>query len=122
MNADQPPAGPIGTEAARTAEPYFFTAAPLKLAVMSVVTGGIYELYWFYKNWVLIKQRTGQDMMPFWRAFFAPLWAYSFFKQVSNSARVNNVPESMPIGLLAIAYFAIHATVRLPDPYWLITF
>ena len=122
MNAAEPPAAPTGIEAARTAEPYFFTATPLKLAVMSVVTGGIYELYWFYKNWVLVKQRTGQDMMPFWRALFAPLWAYSFFKQVRNSAGVNNVPESMPIGLLAIAYFAIHATVRLPDPYWLITF
>lgn len=64
MNADEPPAGPAGTEAARTTEPYFFTATPLKLAVISVVTAGIYELYWFYKNWVLIKERTGRGMMP----------------------------------------------------------
>jgi len=106
MNANAPPAGPDATGAARTTEPYFFTATPLKLAVMSIVTAGIYELYWFYRNWVLIKERTGQDMMPFWRAFFAPLWAYSFFRLVKNSARENNVPESLPIALLTIAYFA----------------
>ena len=53
-----------------TTVPPFFTASVLKLIVMSVCTMGIYQLYWFYKNWKLIKDRTGQKIRPFWRAFF----------------------------------------------------
>ena len=89
---------------------------------MSICTFGLYELYWFYKNWVLIKARTEQDIMPFWRAFFAPLWAYSCFKHIKNSAIGNNVPESLSIGLLAIVYFVLQALPNLPDPYWLVSF
>ena len=60
--------------------------------------------------------------MPFWRAVFAPLWAYSCFKHIKNSANENNVPESLSIGLLAIVYFVLQALWRLPDPYWLVSF
>ena len=38
-------------------QPSCFSVSLLKLTVMSIVTFGIYELYWFYKNWNLINQR-----------------------------------------------------------------
>lgn len=100
---------------------YFFTTSTFKLVLMSICTFGIYELFWFYKNWVLIKERTDQNIMPFWRAFFAPLWAYSCFKHIKSSANENNVTESLSIGLLAIVYFVLQALSRLPDPYWLVS-
>ena len=102
--------------------PHFFTASPLKLVVMSICTFGIYEVYWFYKNWKLIKERTGQKISPFWRAVFSPLWAYSCFKEIKACAGECKILESLSIGLLAIAYFAISVTWRLPDPYSLISF
>ena len=101
--------------------PHFFTATPLKFVVMSVCTLGIYQLYWFYKNWKLIRERTGRKISPFWRAVFSPLWAYSCFKEMKACAAECKILESLPIGLLAIAYFAISVTWRLPDPYWLIS-
>lgn len=109
-----------GGGAATIQRPYFFTPSTLKFVLMSVCTFGIYELYWFYKNWILIKERTNQEMMPFWRAVFAPLWAYSCFKHIKLAAeeRGNSAPPS--IGLLAIVYFVLQAMWRLPDPYWLI--
>ncbi len=103
-------------------EAYFFTTSTLKLSLMSICTFGIYELYWFYKNWVLIKARTEQNIMPFWRAFFAPLWAYSCFKHIKTVANENNIKESLSIGLLAFVYFILQALWRLPDPFWLISF
>ena len=42
--------------------PLFFTTSPLKLIVMSICTMGIYDLYWFYKNWKLVRERTGQKL------------------------------------------------------------
>ena len=101
--------------------PYFFTSSVLKLVLMSVCTFGIYDLYWFYKNWVLIKERTNQDLMPFWRAFFAPLWAYGCFKHIKSIAEERKISISLPIGFLAIAYFVLQALWKLPDPYWLLS-
>ena len=101
--------------------PLFFTASPLKLIVMSICTIGIYEIYWFYKNWKLIRERTGQKIRPFWRAVFSPIWAYSCFKEIKARAGECKIQESLPIGLLAIAYFTISVTSMVPEPYWLIS-
>ena len=59
--------------------------------------------------------------MPFWRAFFAPIWAYSCFKHIKTSAGENNIPESLSIGSLAALYFILQTLWRLPDPFWLIS-
>ena len=101
--------------------PLFFTASPLKLIVMSICTIGIYEIYWFYKNWKLIRERTGQKIRPFWRAVFSPIWAYSCFKEIKARAGECKIQESLPIGLLAIAYFTVSVTSMVPEPYWLIS-
>ena len=121
-NPYEPPASSDEAMTESPADLTFFTTSTLKLAVMSTCTLGIYELYWFYKNWVLIKERTGDSIMPFWRAFFAPLWAYSCFKEIKTSANLNNVHETLSIGLLAIVYFILQASWRLPDPYWLVSY
>jgi len=43
-----------GGSTATAQRPYFFTPSTLKFVLMSVCTFGIYELYWFYKNWTLM--------------------------------------------------------------------
>ena len=52
MNDNPPPALPHESN-----EPHFFPVSGLKLVVMSTVTFGLYEIYWFYQNWWLVKQR-----------------------------------------------------------------
>ncbi len=69
----------------------------------------------------LIKERTNQDMMPFWRALFSPLWAYSCFKHIKLTAEEKGVFAPTSIGILAVGYFVLQAMWRLPDPYWLIS-
>jgi len=120
-NPYKPPINPIEKDVVIPVKEYFFTTSTFKLALMSICTLGIYELYWFYKNWVLIKERTESNIMPFWRAAFAPLWAYSCFKNIKNSADDNKVQEPLSIGLLAIMYFIFQALWRLPDPFWLVS-
>ena len=39
------------------ATPPFFAVSLLKLTVLSLCTFGVYELFWFYRNWRLIKLR-----------------------------------------------------------------
>ena len=121
VNPHDPPTSSVETDAVKNDRAYFFTTSTLKLALMSICTFGIYELYWFYKNWVLIRERTGQNIMPFWRASFAPLWAYSCFRHIKSSADENNIQESLSIGFLAFFYFIFQALWRLPDPFWLVS-
>jgi len=121
-NPYRAPTSSVETDVTRTTEVFFFTTSTVKLVVMSICTWGLYELYWFYKNWDLIEERTEQTILPFWRAFFAPLWAYSCFKHIKISANENNVPGSLCIGLLAIVYLILQALWKLPDPYWYVSF
>lgn len=116
-----PPNSSVKTEAMDASEPYFFTASPLKLTVMSFCTFSLYEIFWFYKNWVVIRERTGQNVLAFIRAFFAPIWAYSCFKHIKTSARDHGFDGSLPIVTLAILYFILSVLWQLPNPYWLIS-
>ncbi len=99
----------------------FFTTSTTKLVLMSIATFGFYELYWFYKNWVAIKN-AGKKCNPLLRAFFTPLFAYSCFKHIKESMNQHKVFSIFPVGLLAISYIILEVIWRLPDPYWLVSF
>ena len=98
-----------------------FNVSLSKLAVMSLCTFGLYEVYWAYKHWHAIRQREQEHLSPFWRAFFAPLWAFSLFPRLQAITALYGVPATWSGSALALAYFLLHMTWRLPDPYWLIS-
>ena len=101
---------------------HYFSASPLKLVIMSLCTFGLYELYWSYKNWVYLKVKKELTIMPFWRAFFAPLWLYSLLKHLQDEVNDQNIPTAPHAGTFAVLYFISVALWRLPDPYWLLSY
>ena len=107
---------------AANGEPLYQAVSPLKLALMSLCTAGIYELYIFYKHWQIVKARTGANISPFWRTFFAPFHAFDLFKRIRSDAEDAGVLVNWNPNSLAWAFFALTITWRLPDPYWLITY
>ncbi len=96
----------------------FFPVSTVKFITLSLCTLGIYELYWCYKNWQRIRERSGESLSPFWRAFFAPLWSFSLFGRVRDYEGNARRP-GWSAGMLGTAYFALLLTWRLPDPWWL---
>jgi len=100
----------------------YFTVSDTKFLLMTFCTLGLYELYWFYKNWVYIRDKQKSNIMPFWRAFFAPLWTYYLFDIVNEDAENKSLGFKLNPLILAISYFVLQAMSRLPDPYWLIAF
>jgi hypothetical protein len=121
-NREQAEEMPYVTPAApRRARQQYFGVSKPKLAVLSLVTFGLYEIYWFYKNWKLVKIRTGQNIRPFWRAVFAIFYCYSLFKSVKQSANSLGIPCQMSPGLLTCAYIVLSAMWDLPDPFWLVS-
>ena len=47
---------PLGIQRAQaTVEQYSNAQAPWRLVLLSIITFGIYEIYWFYRNWKHLK-------------------------------------------------------------------
>ena len=100
----------------------FFAVSPLKLVVLSVCTLGLYQIYWFYKHWLLIKEHSEPDIIPWGRAFFGVFWCYSCFEFIRNDERHLDVEPTLPAGPLAIGWIAASLAWRLPGRYFLIGF
>ncbi|HJY79215.1 MAG TPA: DUF4234 domain-containing protein [Burkholderiales bacterium] len=115
-----PAAAVADAEPARD-EAIFFPVSLLKLSLMSVVTLGIYNIYWFYKNWKAV-QKLGDDVNAPVRALFYTLTSYWLFKKVREQAELAQVVGNLPAGLLALALFFIGSLWRLPDPWWIVGF
>lgn len=101
-------------------QPWYFEVATTKFVVMSLVTFGIYDVFWLYRQWQFERARTGENLSPFWRTFFAPLFAFSLFRRISDAAEETGT-GAIPHQVYALAYIACLFTVRLPEPYWLIS-
>ena len=104
------------------ATPVYFPVSPVKLIVMSVCTYGIYDIYWFYKNWNLIRDREKLNIMPFWRAFFAFYFTYSLFKKIRMTAQSLNLKRSIAAVPLGAGWMIVTACFELSDPYSLLTY
>ena len=99
----------------------YFSVGPLKLAVMSVCTLGIYEIYWFYKNWQHIKQRKRSPLDPLLRALFPWLWIFSFVAYLREHAEELGLAVKLSPLWLGLSYWLPLFAWQLPEPYWLIS-
>jgi hypothetical protein len=110
--------------AAPTAEasalPPFFAVPLWKLVLMSFFTFGVYEFFWFYRNWQRIRVREQVDISPFWRAFFGVIFCHSCFKRIETYGLAMVITPSPPILLLTVLWIVVTLAWRLPDPFWLI--
>jgi hypothetical protein len=112
---EQPP-----TPAAERELP-FFAVATHKFLVMCLVTLGLYQYYWFYKQWRCLARGSRTPVSPFWRTFFAPFWGFSLFAQVEVRAQREQVPVRWNDVALGIAYLLLPMTWRLPGAWSLIS-
>jgi hypothetical protein len=113
------PTAPL-QQATASAEPAFFPVTTLKFAVMSFVTLGLYEVYWFYKNWKCV-QRNGEDVIAPIRAIFYPIMSYALYRRVRDKGKDLGVSGGLGAGWLAVLTFIGAMLWRLPDPWWLIS-
>jgi hypothetical protein len=99
-------------------EGYFFEVAVWKLILMNVCSLGLYQVYWFYRQWKAMKPRELAMIRPFWRAFFAVFFCYSCFSNIKDGLGDEEAKGKSP-GLLAIGFVLFSLSSRMPDPYWL---
>lgn len=95
----------------------YFSIPPARLALLSILTFGIYDIYWFYENWAAIKKYEKLKILPFGRAFFVVFFCHTLFKKIFQSAKKHGYAPSYSSGLLATIYiillFAANALGRI---------
>jgi hypothetical protein len=110
----------------RTREPVqeelpFFAVSTHKFVVMCVVTLGLYQYYWFYKQWRHLARASRVPISPFWRTFFAPLWGFSLFAHVEARAELDKIAVPWNDVVLGVAYLLLPMTWPLPHGWSLIS-
>lgn len=102
--------------------PYYPVTAA-KFVVMSILTLGLYDVYWFYRNWRYVKDRYRLAISPFWRAVFVLIFCYELLKRVRDDAQSAGVSVTWSAGWLSAAYLGTNIIgSRLPDPLWMLAF
>jgi hypothetical protein len=69
----------------------FYSVSTSTLAVLQLVTFGLYSVYWFYKHWAVQKRARRLDISPFGRAFFAIFFVHRLFSAIDQGARATGV-------------------------------
>jgi hypothetical protein len=100
----------------------FFATSPVKLVVLSTCTLGLYQVYWFYKHWALIREHSEPDITPWARALFGILWCYSCFEFVRMDEQHLKIESTLTPAPFAIGWIAASLSWQLPQPYFLIGF
>lgn len=85
----------------------FFVTSPKQLAILSIITSGLYELFWFYKNWVAIQAVEKKKFSPLGRTIFLPFYCYKLFKAIFASAVARGYSNSASAGSATGIYLAI---------------
>jgi hypothetical protein len=99
------------------AESPFFAVSVVKLAVMSLCTFNLYDVYWFYKHWQRIAEREREIQWPVFRAIFAVFFSYPCFARIRDYAIINDVQSRLYAAPLAIGFILTSVTWRLPTPW-----
>ena len=101
--------------------PFFAVSVP-KLVVLSICTLGLYEVFWFYKNWCLVRERERSRILPSARAFFAFFFCYGMFKRVRDFPIQSVTVNTLPAGALTVGWILTNCLWDLPGPSGLIAF
>jgi hypothetical protein len=101
--------------------PPYFAVSPFKFTAMCLGTLGLYEVWWFYKNWSRVRAREQSDIWPAWRAIFSIFWCYACCCRIRGTATSLGIPVKLPAGLLTVAWILHSLLVYLPDPWWMLS-
>jgi lipoprotein-releasing system ATP-binding protein len=93
-----------------------------KFLLMTVLSCGLYPYYWCYQNWKRLKRASGEELSPFWRAFFSNLWVFSLFPRIQKLARSNGVAVGWSGGVLATLHLLILSLGRISEPWSWVSF
>ena len=110
-----------GAEGVEIERPLFLYVPVGRLVLLAILSIGIYEIYWIYKNWRYLKERDGLNIQPFWRGFFGVFFIHKLFRAIHDDNQTNAVRQaSFSPGGLATGWVILvilsNLVSRIPEP------
>lgn len=82
----------------------YFPVSASKLIILSLLSLGVYQVYWGYRNWRSIRQRDGGSLWAWARGLFLPLTLYWLYRDAKNHPRQD---DRLRLGQAAIVALAL---------------
>ncbi|MDH5455043.1 MAG: hypothetical protein OEY37_03165 [Gammaproteobacteria bacterium] len=98
-------------------QPRYYIVAPHKFILLSILTLTLYFVYWFYKNWQLIKEDDNASIWPPVRAFFYIFFTHSLFTDVQESFKKQERTWDWQPGLLATLFVILTIVGNIIDRF-----
>ena len=80
-----PPAAEI--EVSENADGVYYVVAPGKFLLLTILTMGLYLVYWFYRQWRMVKERDESAIWPVPRGLFYIFFTHSLFSDINERLR-----------------------------------
>ena len=91
-----------------------------KFILLSVITFGLYGLWWIYKSWRFFQDKDKSEIMPAMRALFSIFFLIPLFNKILKLANSSGYKQKYISTLLFIGYIIWNLLAELPEPYFLI--
>lgn len=88
-----------------------------KFIILSILSLGLYPLWWFYKAWRFFKEKDDLDVIPVARTLFSYIFISSLFSKIQTFAQNSGYTKTFSPALLHVAFVAIILLGYLPEPY-----
>ena len=97
------------------AESQFYIVSNTKFLLLYFFTLGLYTVYWFYRNWSLYKQSTGESMWPVMRGIFSIFFTHSLFRRVDERLQAQAIDYHWAPAMLATVYVVSAVVANISD-------
>jgi len=91
-----------------------------KFIILSIVTIGLYELWWIYKSWRFFQAKEKSEIMPAIRTVFSIIFLIPLFNKILKLAKRNGYKHVYVSVFLFVGILITNLLVLLPTPFSLI--
>ena len=112
--------GPKPKAPAKSHESQLFLVGIPKFIVLSILTASLYNLYWNYQNWKLVKTHEGSHVSPFWRSVFSVLFIYSLLSKMQVILRSQDPDADLSAADRTVLYIVLSVVISVARPLWLL--
>lgn len=107
--------GTVEAPAPARGDAQFYVVSSPKFLLLFFATLGMYQVYWFYKNWSLYARASGAKLWPAARAFFAIFFAHALFGLFDGEARRRDATYRWSAATLALLYVVFRIVENVSD-------
>lgn len=95
------------TDSGKPRKTRFYVVSIRKLIYMSLLTMGLYLVYWFYQNWTIYRDATGDRVTPLLRSIIPVLFIFPLLRRIDRSLQHSGNQYAWSPTLLGVSMWLI---------------